>query len=202
MELTPPPAELSYELAGTNHTFEASKAICGDCHGAFDGGTLEGTVEAMLHELGAQMGSYLLSMLADEVHLKDYTPHEFEGAEYDVKSEDVTLDKANIVSAEPTEPHGQQGFILTFETPVDVTYAPEEEESHTLSLTEVQVQLGDFTTDGETAVFDPSDPLVKAGWNYFLIHGDGSGGIHNPSFTMDVIRATIAALPVEEAPAE
>jgi hypothetical protein len=35
---------------------------------------------------------------------------------------------------------------------------------------------------------------VKVGWNYFLVEGDGSDGIHNPSFTMDVIRASIAAL--------
>jgi hypothetical protein len=38
------------------------------------------------------------------------------------------------------------------------------------------------------------DPLAKAGWNYFLIHGDGSHGVHNPPFTLDVIKASLAAL--------
>ena len=33
MVLSPPPAEFSRNLAGTNHEFEASMAICGDCHG-------------------------------------------------------------------------------------------------------------------------------------------------------------------------
>lgn len=198
MELTPPPAEFSYEGSGTNHSFTASKGICGECHGTFDGGTLQESTEAMLHELGAKMGDYLLSKMADQVHVKDYTPHENQGNSYDVKSNDVTLDKANIASIEPTEPHGQQGYLLTFNTPVEVTYAPEGEEAHTLSLTEVQVQLGDFTTDGTAALIETSDPLVKAGWNYFLIHGDSSAGVHNPSFAMDVIQASIAALEVEE----
>jgi hypothetical protein len=194
METTPPPAELSYNLGGTNHAFEASSSICAECHGAFKGGTLAETVEAMLHELGAKMGEYLVAKMPDQVHIKDYTPHESGGEEYDVKSNDVTVAKANIVSAEPTEPHGRQGFILEFETAVDVTYAPEGEEPHTLSLTHVEVQLADITTNGETAVIAEDDPLVQAGWNYFLLHGDGSHGVHNPSFTLDVLRASMDAL--------
>jgi hypothetical protein len=194
MELTPPPADLSYEGAGTNHSFKASTAICGECHGTFDGGTLQASTEAMLHELGVKMGDYLLNKMPDQVHVKDYTPHENAGKSYDVKSNDVTVDKANIASVEPTEPHGQQGFILKFNDPVEITYAPEGEDTHTLSLTEVQVQLGDITTDGTASLIPPGDALVKAGWNYFLIHGDNSSGVHNPSFTMDVIRASIAAL--------
>jgi len=194
MELTPPPPEYSYEGSGTNHTFEASTAICSNCHGTFDGGTLQESVEAMLHEMSAAMGTYLIGQMPAQVHVKDYTPHELDGVAYDVKSEDVTVAVTNIVSAEPTEPHGQQGYILKFVNPVEVTYAPEGEAPHTLSLSEVQVQMGDITTDGETALIAAGDPLIKAGWNYFLLHGDGSEGVHNPSFTMDVIRASIAAL--------
>ena len=36
--------------------------------------------------------------------------------------------------------------------------------------------------------------IAKAGWNYFLLHGDGSGGIHNPTFTLNVLNASINAL--------
>ena len=194
MELTPPPAEYSYNLAGANHSFKASLAVCSECHGAYDGGTLQESTEAMLHELGAQMGDYLLSKMPDPVHVKDYTPHESGGKSYDVKSDDLILDKANITAIEPTEPHGQQGFILKLGAPMEVTYSPQDEDAHKLSVTEVQVQLGDFTTDGKAALIETSDPLVKAGWNYFLIHGDGSEGIHNPAFVMDVLRATMDAL--------
>jgi hypothetical protein len=194
MELSPPPAELSYYGAGSNHSFEASHEICGDCHGTFDGGTLEESTEIMMHDLGAKIGEYLLANAPDEIHVKDYTPHEYGGEEYDVKSEEIILAKADIVSAEPTEPHGQQGFMLVLAEPVDVTYAPEGEDPHTVSMAELEVQLRDITTDGETTAFEPGDVLVKAGWNYFLLHGDGSHGIHNPSFTMDVLRATMTAL--------
>ena len=194
MEVTPPPAELSYNLAGTNHTFKASPEVCGDCHGAFRGAGLQASTEAMLHELAVKMSDYLLNKMPDQVHLKDYTPHESAGQAYDLKSNDVTLDKANIVSVEPTEPHGQQGYLLKLETSVEVTYAPEGEAAHTLSLTELEVQLGDITTDGEAVLIDPGDPLVRVGWNYFLIHADGSEGVHNPSFAMKVLRASMAAL--------
>ena len=197
MVVTPPPADLSHNLGGTNHSFEASMEICGDCHGAFTGVGLQKATEAVLHKLGDQMGEYLLSKMPAQVQIQDYTPHEFEGEEYDVRSDAVAVDAANIVAVEPTEPHGRQGFILTFETPVEATYSPEDEEAHTLSLTQAEVRIADITTDGETALIAEDDVLAKAGWNYWLIHGDGSRGVHNPTFTMNVLRASIAALAIE-----
>lgn len=194
MELTPPPAEFSYNLAGTNHSFKASLKTCAQCHGAFDGGTLQVSVEAKLEELGHKMSSYLLGKMGTQVHIKDYTPHTYQGKSYDVKSRDTTIDKANIASVEPTEPHGQQGFIVKFKTPVTFTYAPTGEAAHSVSLAEAEVQLGDFTTDGTAKLIALSDPLVKVGWNYNLVHGDGSEGVHNPSFVNNVLDASIKAL--------
>lgn len=43
-------------------------------------------------------------------------------------------------------------------------------------------------------VFATSDPLVRAGWNYWLIEGDDSFGVHNPRFTRAVLLATLDAL--------
>jgi hypothetical protein len=46
-----------------------------------------------------------------------------------------------------------------------------------------------------TLVSSPAGQLIaKAGWNYFLIEGDGSEGVQNPSFALDVIKASIDAL--------
>ncbi len=195
MELTPPPTEFSYQGAGTNHSFKASNAICGNCHGAFDGGTLQESVEARLHELGQKMSDYLLKKLPAQVYIKDYTPHQYGSRSYDIKSAALAVDKANIASLEVTEPHGQQGFIFKFKAPVTFTYAPTGEAPHVVVLNEAEVQLGDVTTDGKTASLIPaSDPLVKAGWNFFLIEGDGSEGVHNPSFTFDVLNASVDAL--------
>ena len=97
------------------------------------------------------------------------------------------------MSIEAVEPHGQQGYLITIKNAVSVTYKPADG-AHTLQLTKIQVQLGDITTDGKTAVLSPTDNLVKAGWNYFLLHGDGSEGVHNPAFAIDVINASIDAL--------
>jgi len=194
MELTPPPTEFSYQGAGTNHSFSASNAICGNCHGTFDGGTLQESVEARLHELGQKMSDYLLNKLPAQSYIKDYTPHQYGSRSYDVKSAAVAVDKTNIASLEPTEPHGQQGFIFKFKAPVTFTYAPTGEAPHVVVLSEAEVQLADITTDGTAALIPASDPLVKAGWNFFLIEGDGSEGVHNPSFVFDVLNASIDAL--------
>jgi hypothetical protein len=196
MELTPPPAEFSFSGAGTNHTFRPSLTICVQCHGVFDGGTLQESAEAELERLADVMERYLLNRItvAGTVFLKDYTPHELGGVSYDVKSGNSEVQASNIASVTVFEPHGQIGFIVRFATPVDFTYSPPGEEPHTLSLSEAQVQLGDFTTDGTAKLVPADNPLVRAGWNYFLIEGDGSKGVHNPSFTFGAVDAARAAL--------
>ncbi|MEW6141755.1 MAG: carboxypeptidase regulatory-like domain-containing protein [Chloroflexota bacterium] len=195
MEKSPPPAEFSYQLSGTNHAFEASITSCGECHTkAVSGEALKESHEEELHELGAAMAAYLTKKLPVQFTILDYTPHKYNNKDYDLKSAPVVIDKTNIASIEPTEPHGQQGFLFKFKNPVSLTYKPATGETHTVQVTEAEVQLGDITTDGKIQVIPLTDPLVKAGWNYFLIHGDGSGGIHNPTFTFNVIKASIAAL--------
>lgn len=192
---TPPPAELSYKLSGTNHSFAASIGVCSSCHSAtLDGKAFKASGEEKLHELGEKMSEYLLKKMPAQITIKDYTPHQYGGKSYDLKSDAATVSKDNIAAVEPTEPHGQQGFILKFKTPVTVTYRPAGEAPHSVSLTEAEVQLGDITTDGKTSLIPVSDVLVKVGWNYFLIHGDASGGIHNPAFTNEVLEASITAL--------
>ena len=194
MELTPPPAEFSYEGSGTNHAFNASLVICSKCHGEFDGGTLQESVEATIKELSEKMSAYLLNKMPAQVHLKDYTPHQYQGASYDVKSNDFAVAKTDIVSIEPTEPHGQQGFKIKLKTPINITYAPTGKPTHQVEITEAEVQLGDITADGKAAVIALSDPLIKAGWNFFLIEGDGSEGVHNPSYAFAVLNGAIDAL--------
>jgi hypothetical protein len=196
MELTPPPAEFSFSGAGTNHTFRASLTICTQCHGVFDGGTLQESAEAELERLADVMSEYLLARItnAGTVFVKDYTPHEFGGNFYDLKSGDSSVAPSNIAAVHPLEPHGQIGFLVEFVNPVEFTYSPSGEAPHTLSLTEAEVQLGDFTTDGTTKLVPTDNPLVRAGWNFFLIEGDGSKGVHNPSFTFSAIDSARAAL--------
>jgi hypothetical protein len=193
MESTPPPP--GYIQTATNHSFKARIDICGDCHTkTLNGAALQAGNEEKIQELSAALGRSLLNKLPAQFTLKDYTAHVYGGKSYDVKSNAVVINKDNVASMVPVEPHGQEGFTVKLKSAVQVTYAPTGEAAHSNSLTELSVQLGDFTTDGTKSIIGVTDPLVKAGWNYFLIEGDGSFGIHNPGFTKDVLEASIAAL--------
>ncbi|MBI2890287.1 MAG: hypothetical protein HYY13_05825 [Nitrospirae bacterium] len=202
MVQTDPPKEYSRDSRGTNHAFEADGKICSNCHGnkdtnAFvDMKVLQGAAEEELKGLAAKMASYLTGKLPDTFYVKDYMPHSYNGKDYDVKSSTVTLTKNNIASLESTEPHGQQGFFVNLKNAVTVSYTPTGESAHTMSVTKLEVQLGDFYSDsaGTTKVIAVTDNLVKAGWNYFLLHAGSAEGVHNPTFTWDVIEASMAAL--------
>ena len=52
----------------------------------------------------------------------------------------------------------------------------------------------DLSTNLGSIVDFASPNLTKAGWNYILIHNDGSMGAHNPSFANSVLAASIKAL--------
>jgi len=195
LDESPAPADYSLPDNSTNHGFKASITICGNCHtSTLNGVALQQGIEAKLTKLSTAMGIYLLNKLPDQFTVQDYTAHIYNKNSYDVKSDTVVIAKANIVSIASTEPHGQQGFTITLKTPVNVTYKPSGESAHTMSVTSVTVQLGNITTDGTNAVIATSDNLVKAGWNYFLIEGDASFGIHNPNFCNQVLDASVAAL--------
>jgi hypothetical protein len=194
LDESPPPAEYSFQLGGTNHAFKASADICGDCHSkTLNAEGLMINFENKLSELSGLMSKYLLNKLPAQFTVKDYTPHTYSGKTYDLKSDPIILSKDSIAKIEPVEPHGQQGYLITLQKAVTVTYKPTGAE-HTSSLTQVQVQLGDISLDGTTPIIPAADPLVKAGWNYFLLHGDGSKGVHNPGFESNVINASLDAL--------
>jgi len=192
---SPPPAEYSFQLGGTNHAFKASLDICSDCHsGTLSGEGLQLSIEEKLHELAVEMGKYIMDKLPNSIVVKDYSVHEYNNKQYDVKSDAITIAKSAIASMEPVEPHGQQGFIITLKSPASVTYKPANEDAHSIQTTKLEGQLGEITSNGTAPVIPITDPLLKAGWNYYLIHGDASMGIHNPSFSFEVLGASIDAL--------
>jgi hypothetical protein len=41
------------------------------------------------------------------------------------------------------------------------------------------------------ALYSLTGNMVRAGWNYFLVEGDQSKGLHNPSFVNAVLNATV-----------
>lgn len=195
MELTPPPAEFSYQSGGTNHEFSASIEICSKCHSdALSGEAFTEGYAVKLNALGKKLSSYLLAKISNQVYVKDRTTHTFAGNSYSTTSDAFVLSKDNIVSINAIELRGL-GFEIKLKNPITVTYSPTGETPHTQSLSTITVNLGDITTDGKTTnLIALTDPMVKAGWNYVLILLDKSNGIHNPSFVKEVLDASITAL--------
>jgi hypothetical protein len=56
MVLSDPPAEYSYQKSGTNHSFKADPGMCSNCHGTYDGGTLQTVVAQGIVDLEAHLG--------------------------------------------------------------------------------------------------------------------------------------------------
>ncbi|GAB4390355.1 MAG: hypothetical protein Kow0025_21820 [Thermodesulfovibrionales bacterium] len=175
MELTDPPAELSYNLGGTNHSFAASLNICAECHGTFDGGTLTAVVAELEEELKAAIETALVNhmnaiLAADDIVL-------FPGA----ANEATIASGSTVTDVEFIETHGRQGMNVT----VGGTTYPD-------------VRLGSDTRIGagpDTLITSANGQLIaKAGWNLFLIEGDGSLGIHNPGFAIEVLETSVAQL--------
>ncbi len=176
MVLSPPPAEFSRQGAGTNHGFEASSEICSSCHGAFTGGTLDDAVHGGLEELKAAIEAAIIKEIVAQtsagsaVTLKGMGPDE----------SDVNItDGSSVTAVEFNETHGRLAMNITVD---GVVY------EHVRLARDTEVASGTLIDS------DAGQLIAKAGWNYFLIEGDGSEGVHNPSFTLEVISASTDAL--------
>ena len=186
MQITDPPADLSYNLSGTNHTFAADTGICSECHGLFDGDSLIATNEAAL----AQLADSIAEAIEKEILFHTGAPNSdtvtCSGAVSGVDT-DLDITAATVIgSVELTEYRGRAAMNIELDG----------------TLLE-QVQLGEGTTllsagaenlVDNTVVNNHGDTLAKCCWNYFLLHNDGSHGIHNPSFLNTIVVKTTSEI--------
>ncbi len=174
MEKTPPPASLSYELGGTNHTFYASDTICSDCHSVITAQTVQGPVEAKLEELKASVEAELIRLMGQQIAL-DRT--------IDLGGQATIADPSDIVSVDFVDYHGGQGMSVSLSDGMVV--GP-------LGMTSVKVTQ---PSGGSFGLYDVADSrLPKAGWNYLLLEADGSKGVHNPAFANAILDASETAI--------
>jgi hypothetical protein len=175
MEATPPVGDLSYQLGGTNHSFYASPDICSDCHSVVTAEDVQEPFEESMHEV--------LTMLETA-----YTDIVFgllnDGNSIDFDGERTVTSASEITALAFGEGSGRQGLLLTFAD------GQVFEEAVALRNTNVIPATGDPYT--LNTVVD--DYLLKSGWNYLVLHADGSKGVHHPSFTTTVLETTIGAL--------
>ncbi len=188
--------------------------LCGNCHakGFVNGEGIQGATEGGLAALGAKMGAALVAKLnargANGVTLVAYdaASGEYSIAPGAAKNPgslkpilvDTTVNP--VVSASIVEIHGQIGFNLVFTTPVAVQLVKSADGSLDTTknmgtqMLPLGVQLGNVMDTQATpaALYALSGNFVRAGWNYFLIEGDQSKGIHNPPFVQGVLNASLA----------
>ena len=183
MEATPPPDALAYAQGGTNHTFYARNDICGECHGFDSAQGVQNPVEAKLHDLEGLIEAAILQLMADQITA---------GNVIDLNG-DATPDITDVGLVQEIafgESRGRQAITVTF---TDLTTNGPRPLSDIDVLDGVTLACPAPLTRCE--LYDFADPaLPKAGWNYTVIHNDGSKGVHNPGFVFDALDASIAAL--------
>jgi len=171
MEATPPPDILSYNQSGTNHTFFAAPDICGECHGeVFNANALQSIVDAVLADLKGRIEDAILDLMTEQIAA---------GNTLDLDGLVLTTTD-DIAALDFGESRGQQSVTVTFDD--DTVVGP-------LRLSTIDVVRP--TPMGPVPLYDvASEGLLKAGWNYNLVNNDGSRGVHNPSFVLEVLDAS------------
>jgi len=169
MESTPPPDLLSYNQGGTNHTFFASPDICADCHGEIiNAETIQSIVGAVLDDLTGLIEEGWREVLEEQIAA---------GNTIDLDGDATIADADDIAQIVFGEFRGRQALtvVLTDDTVLGPFRIPDIEVLRPAPMPAVALE-------------DVADPdLLKAGWNWNLVNNDGSRGVHNPSFVLQVL---------------
>jgi len=184
----------------SNHTFEADLTICSSCHGdGVDGAALQASVQSQLTLLDQTIAAKSIKLISAAVVAKGtyfvraYDPATDEYSSTSVSNVALTVAPTNLTSAEI---HGQSAFIFTMATPVTINWvnaagAP----AGSTTSTTFQVPAGNIQAGTPLAAILPAGGILgKSIWNYHLLDGDGTKGIHNLPFYQQVIGATNAQL--------
>jgi hypothetical protein len=197
MEKSPPPAQFALAYDGTNHTFKANMDICNDCHGIDNGlaPVLQATTQQQMAQVANSLTAVINALAPKTWYLTSagtLTTNTAGGSAWSFSSVQLP--------ATSTAPVAIAGHGGTWN--VNLTSG-----STSTTITGVTIQtlippsLNNVTVlPGTPANFYPySDEstgfvISKTIWNYTLILNDQSLGIHNPSFTQNVLSATNTAL--------
>lgn len=156
----------------TSHTFQAPTDVCARCHGGdVTAARVQEGVKTQLHELQASIVGKILARKAAIAKIRDWSP------KTDAYTDNVAVDGAQITEMHLAEIHGQIG--LRFKTSAGREYYS---------------QIGSVLDSAGKPVLATGDVIIRAAWNWFLIEGDDSFGIHNPRFARTVLLATLDAL--------
>jgi hypothetical protein len=189
--------------AQSGHLFRIEEAdqqtMCASCHGSkVNGEGIQAQVEAQIAALATAMGNAVKTKINGfagglvRVRAWDEATDFYSSTSASNLVLDVVANPVTSVGIE--ENHGQIGFVLHFAQPITVPFvnaagAP----APSKSMTSFGVQMGAIKDNQATpvALYALTGNLVRAGWNYFLVEGDQSKGLHNPSFVNAVLNTTV-----------
>ncbi len=155
-----------------SHTYKAAKDVCTRCHGAsVTAERVQEGIETALHEVENAIVAKILARRDRIAAIIDWNP------KTDAYTPNTRVEGPQITEMHLTEIHGQIGLRLK-----------------TRAGREFYSQIGSVLDAAGKPVIATSDVIVRAGWNFFLIEGDDSFGIHNPRFARTVLLATLDAL--------
>ena len=216
MELTDPPADFSYNLSGTNHDFKATMEICSECHGGFDGESLQDTISGLNDDMSDAIAAALMADINDIAAQAEAGT--VTGAVLYNPDDD---DEDNIIS--PTE----AGIIINAANPIIEMSMPGRSGRFDLETQDGTTQSSARTERFKVWVDDNNDDIIdvaevydgdmegagiidseiagasvdgvitthgqdiqKAIWNHGMLYMDGSDGVHNPDFVLDILQET------------
>jgi hypothetical protein len=190
------PVEPSADPTAGGHTFRIAPDLCARCHGeGVDGRAIQAIAQAELEAIRAEITSQVVTDLSAIVGwggtsaVRAWDPAT--GCFSSPGESDVILASAPLsASIERID----RELALSVTLPVDLTIAWRSAGcSGGTTAATVYFQLGSLVSGG-APVYAPDDTLTKAMWNAALLHGDGSLGLHNPGWVLEVLGATDEAL--------
>ncbi len=173
MESSPPPAALSMNYGGTNHSFYAKADICAKCHSSITLASVQEPVEHKMEQLKEQIETALEKVMVAQ--LRAGNAIDFNGTK--------VYNPSDIAAVEFIESHGAQGVTVTLSGGTKVA---------DISLANVKVVRPAGSPVVLLSVADPA--LAKSGWNYFMAHSDKSKGAHNPAFVNSALDVALFAV--------
>jgi hypothetical protein len=174
MEKTAPPADLSMNGGGTNHTFYASNTICSKCHSEITAESVQGPVEAKLASLKTSIETAIKSVMQAQLRL---------GNSIDVGGVKTLKSASEIAGIDFAESHGRQGITVLLSNGTKI---------EGIALNAVKVVRPAGSAVELYAVADPA--IAKAGWNYQMVESDKSKGVHNPAFVNSALDVSLFAV--------
>jgi len=180
------------------HTWRVRDDLCERCHG--EGVNLRGlqaTVEQNLETLEDEVIAQLIGDLTEITRAgRTYSVRAWDLATgcYSSESADVSNVTLSMAPMTATLEHidDEFGFAVTFDAEIPITWRSAGCSGSTSTRT-VFFQLGSLVSSGSQVV-GLDDVLVGAIWNVEVLHGDGSYGVHNATWTFRLLAASLEAL--------